>query len=215
MLNDKTKEIYWWNRNYFFVGTLLIIGVNILLFWLGGDSWQRFVGTHNNSWNDCFNVQNLLRVFLESFAHVNWQHVLLNMLCFLFVGLYLERRIGTFGIVSLVISMAFFTGLASTANSFGFSIGYSGVNYGLYAYVLVDYIFSFFNEKKSKSNIIFGAIILILIYVFMCFKGGTTGFEFEFYPYDLLYNMGHYSAIITGAILAITIKVAKIRGKKE
>lgn len=39
-----------------------------------------------------FSVNNLFQTLVNSYTHSNWQHTLLNMLCFLFAGIYLERK---------------------------------------------------------------------------------------------------------------------------
>lgn len=209
--DDRTKNVKWWNKNYFYVGTIIIIAINILLFAFAGNSWECIVSVENGKWNSAFYFSSILRAFLNSFSHSGWQHVLLNMLCFAGVGLYLERKTGSFGILMLVIVSAFFSSTAVTANylSIGWH-GFSGVNYFLYAYILIDYIFSFQKAKRNITNIILGAIILVLIYLAMCFNGGTNEFSFAWYPYDLTYNLGHYSSFLAGLIFALTIKIVQI-----
>ena len=38
-IDDKNKHLTYWNRNYIFIGTFLIVGINILLFVLLGNSF--------------------------------------------------------------------------------------------------------------------------------------------------------------------------------
>ena len=88
--------------------------------------------------------------------------------------------------------------------------GASGLVYSCYAYVLIDYLFVFMQkDKRNKTNVIFGAIMLILIYFAMCFNGGTQTFGFEWYPYDLMYNAGHYYSFVAGAIVSLMIQISQ------
>ena len=209
----KNKKVKWWNRNYFFAGTIMIIAVNILLFWLCGNHWESGVLQMDNlgHWSDPLYLNPIIRSFLNCFSHANWQHVLLNMLCFAGCGLYLERKTGSFGILGVVFVGAFLSSVATTANDLSiYWHGFSGVNYFLYACIIIDYIFSFRKEKRSKTNIILGAIVLALIYLAMCFCEGVSGFGFAPYPYDLINNMGHYTGFLMGLVVSLTFNIAEI-----
>ena len=213
--DDKCKRTKWYNKNYFFVGTLIIIAINIILYWQYGNDFNNYIGGEH-IWYDKFVFDNFFRAILNAFEHANWQHVLLNMLCFLFCGLYIERKTGTF---SYLLLMA---GLVAISSCFvvTFSIslnwhGASGLVYICYAYILVDYIFSFQKHRRNKLNIIMGAIILALIYLAMCYNGGTDSFGFEWYPYDLMYNAGHYSSFVAGIIVTVMLNLAKLKDRRE
>ena len=54
--DDKNKNVNKWNRNYFYIGTIIIILINILLFELLGDDWNdNIMQIDNNShWEDLF-----------------------------------------------------------------------------------------------------------------------------------------------------------------
>ena len=60
-----------------------------------------------------------------------------------------------------------------------------------------------------------GAIILALIYLAMCYNGGTDSFGFEWYPYDLMYNAGHYSSFVAGIIVTVMLNLAKLKARRE
>jgi membrane associated rhomboid family serine protease len=133
----------------------------------------------------------------------------------LVAGTYVERKIGTVNILVLVASFAFFCGCAVAANHSGTSVGFSGVNYAFYAYIIIDYVFMFIDKKQTKANTIYGAIVLALIYLATCFCGGTSSFSFKIYPYDLLNNMGHYTSFLTGAILTLLLQFVKWQTAKS
>ena len=79
----KNKKVSWYNRNFLYLGTVIIISINILFFVLLGNYFTENVGGQY-VWYGDVDFSNILRVFLNAFEHSNWQHVLLNMLCFLF-----------------------------------------------------------------------------------------------------------------------------------
>lgn len=171
-LDDGTKRVTKRNRNYFFAATLLIVFVNFFLYFFPvvGPSL-----TDTRSDWDTFSVVNLFEAFLSAYTHAGFQHCSLNMLCFLIAGAYLERKQGTFRFPALVIVLSFFAEFATTANYLSLKhVGFSGVNYALYAYIMIDYIFVLARkQKRDRFNVIAGIVLLALIYFAMCFSGGT------------------------------------------
>lgn len=210
IFNDKSKNLKWHNRNFFYATTLFVVALNICLYaFLGGD-FQQSVADPTPMWSK-FTLSNFVRALANSYSHANWQHVLLNMLCFFFVSVYLERRMGSLRLLAVIFVMSFATATAVTANDLSYHWhGFSGVNYGLYAYTIVDYCFSFRKETRNKTNIILGAVVMVAIVVFMCFAGGTTEFSFKPYPVDLITNRGHYSSFIPGLLLGLTVNITKL-----
>ena len=214
-IDDESRKLYWWNRNYFFSGTILVVLVNIIIYAADPHlDWLHRLPT-GGAWGSVLTFQRLFRHFASSFSHGNWQHVLLNMLCFLICGGWLERRKGTLPLLLLVFSMAWITGAFIGANDHGYSVGYSGVNYGFYAYAIIDYCFLFRKPTRTKINVISGAVLMALIYFAACFSGGTSRVTFEWYPYDFMHNMGHYSGFLGGAILGLMVQLAKLIAVKE
>lgn len=194
-------------QNFFFLGTLLVILINVLAFFFGKVIYL----DSTNNWNNVLDFSHLIATFTSAFRHYNLQHVLLNSLCFLIVGAYVERKQGTIGLLILVFIFALFGESMTNANHTGTSLGFSGVNFAFYAYVIVDFIFTFKQLKKEKGELILSIILLCLIYVACCFCGGTSGFAFKIYPYDLIHNLGHYTGFLSGTILTILIKICRIK----
>lgn len=216
-LNNGREDLRLWQKNWFFAATLFVVVLNIVLFAALGGKWH--IDTDNlysasdnaqglygvkSHWNDCLYFKSLLQVFLSAFSHFNWQHTLLNMLCFLVCGIYLERKIGSVKLVSLVACFAFFCNSAVAANNDSINFyGFSCVNYAIYAYILVDYIFCALSKNtRNKLNVIYGGIMLGLIYFSACFNGGTQNVSFTWYPYDAFHNLGHYTGYFTGLIIS-------------
>lgn len=200
VLNDTRKNTTKRTANYFFVVTIAIILINVIIFaTCGRDTGDISV---RPNWGR-FSVNNLMQTVLNTFTHFNWQHTLLNMLCFLVAGMYLERKQGSFPFLLFMVLLIFFTGFASAANDISLSWkGFSGANYGLYGYIVIEYIFMLFQKRKRDLvNIVSGAAVLGLIYLAMCFNGGTSTIGFEWFPYDLLHNLGHASGFFAGIVL--------------
>ena len=143
-LDDKNKKLKWWNRNWFFASTITVVVINLLIFFFA-NNWQRVafpVSLYERHWDDFFYFTPTIRSFFNSFSHANVQHVCLNMLCFFVAGVYLERKYGSLSVLLTVIVAAYLSSVAMTANNVSVNyVGYSGVNYFLYAYIIVDYIF--------------------------------------------------------------------------
>ncbi len=214
-IDDKNKKLNWWNRNYFYLGTIIVIVTNILLFNFLGNNFAGDIGGEH-VWNGVFDLNNLLRSFLNVFVHGDWQHVLLNMLCFSVCGFYIERKVGTFNFILMVLGFAFLAGNITTSarNSIN-HYGASGLVYFCYAYVIVDYIFSFFRkDTKNKTNTILGAIIIVLIFFAMCWTGNAP-YYFIYYPYDLIFNAAHHSSFIAGIIVTLMIKLGQLNKKEK
>ena len=209
-IDDKNKKLNWYNRNYFYLGSVLFISVCVLIHAFWGSSTPE-VSAEENVWN-WINFSNLLQGCLNNVFHADWQHVLLNMLCFAVCGLYIERKTGTFNFILLTLATIIFDAAFTAGNVLRVSwIGASGVQYLLYGYIIIDYIFSFQRAKKNKTNTILGAVVLAFIYISMCFNGGTTAFGFDFYPVDLLTNAGHFSPMLAGLLIGLIVQISQLK----
>lgn len=213
--NDENKTLTWYNKNYFFVGTIVFVVLNISLFAFLGNNYARNLGIGGPYvWNGVFDISNLLRSFIDVFDHGYWLHVIFNMATFLVCGIYIERKVGTFKFVLMILGFAFLAGNMTTAarNTVN-HYGASGLIYFCYAYIIIDFIFALFKEKRNKTNLILGIIILVLIYGFMIINyNNSTGIvTFTWYPHDLLYNAAHYSSFFAGIIVTLMIKIGQPR----
>lgn len=217
--DDESKgKITWWNRNYFYAGTILVVLINILIFaFVKERPWQIIeIDNYVAHWGDVFYFDTTICGFLSAFFHSTWQHVLLNMLCFFVAGLYLERKKGTLGLILFIAFSAYIAEVAIQGNDLSVhSVGFSGVNYFIYATIIIDYIFSFQKHRKNKMNTILGSVEIALIYVAMCFSGGSTSVSFAVYPYDLLHNMGHYTSFLAGIIVGLFVEITKFLTRKS
>ena len=201
ILNDGSRKVTLVNMKWFVVVTLAVVIFNIVRHTLPEGAAPT---NESPEWNS-FSLENLFIALSRSYMHSNWQHCLLNMLCFSVAGVYIERKKGSLGMLLLVFTMSLFTAFATAANYLSLSPrGFSGVNYGLYGYIIVDYIFVLAcKPRRYAFNVISGAVVLCLIYLAMCFNGGTSTVSFMPYPYDLLHNIAHASGFVTGIVLGV------------
>lgn len=211
-LDDKNKNVNWLNRNYYFVVTVLIVLLNIIIYAVCGSKTGNF--SVSPDWRR-FSVANLFEALVNSYTHANWQHCLLNMLCFFVAGLYLERKRGSIDFLLYMFIMSIFTAFASCTNDISISaIGFSAVNFGLYGYMIIEYIFVLIDkESRYLFNVVHGAIVMALVYFAMCFNGGTSKVSFAWYPYDLLHNLGHASGFVVGLAFGIYEQVVNFISK--
>lgn len=223
VFDDENKKIKWWNRNWFFATTVAVIAINLLIFFFANDwQWEAFPVNKGglitvDHWTDVFYFTPTWRSFFSSFSHANVQHVCLNMLCFLIAGAYIERKYGSISLFLTVIIAAYLSAVAINANALSANgHGFSGVNYFLYAYIIVDYVFYFIkNKKRNKVTTVFGGVVVALIYLASCFNGGTEKFAFAWYPYDLSHNIGHYSSFLIGLVCTVALKLVQLKTRWE
>ena len=53
--DDKSKNVKWWNRNYFYAGTIVVVLVNILLFAFLGNDFESCIAPDNSGhWGNGF-----------------------------------------------------------------------------------------------------------------------------------------------------------------
>lgn len=211
--DDKSKNLKWWNKNYFYAGTLFIIFINIMLFAVLGEYWTQNILIDSSALSEeHFYFLPTIRAFLSAFDHHSWIHVIGNMLCFSLVGLYLERKKGTFALLGYVFLAAYLAGCAKITNRLSLnSAGFSFVNYFFYGMIFIDYILSLKNDRKNVANTIIGASIFPFIYFTMC---NYNFYYFKWYPCDLFNNAAHYSGIVMGIVITIFIEIVIFTTRK-
>jgi len=206
-VNEDHENKNWFSLNYFFAGTFALIFIMILVY---GVTAPIHRGAPAEWYDDIFNFRIIAESFANSFCHNSWSHVLFNMACFLFCGLYLERKMGSIKFLLLILLLGLLCGVASTAAVLDANwAGFSVVNFALYFYIIIDFIFlALAKTKRNKLNLIFGGIMMVLIYIFMSIN--TEASSFYGYPLRLANNAGHFSGALIGIVMALTIRVARI-----
>ncbi len=214
--DDKNKKLSWWTRNYFFLGTVLFIALNISIFAILGNSWEDAFGGISGVWGQPFQFGNLIRAIFNTISHSDWEHVLFNMLFFAVTAIYIERKMGTFNFILFILGVMVFDASITTATDMALNWhGWSGVCYATKFYVFIDYIFSFQKQKRNKFNIILGAIICFICYASMSASINDGGLVIYGYPHGLIYNAGHYSAALAGVILGLVVQISQLKIIKQ
>lgn len=99
-----------------------------------------------------------IRLFTHVLGHIDWSHYINNMLIILVVGPLLEEKYGSVNIVLIIITTAFFSGIA---NMIMFPqtklLGASGV---VFAFILLSSITSF-DQGKIPLTFLLVAVIYI------------------------------------------------------
>lgn len=204
IIDDKNKKLTIFTRNYFFIATLLVVAINIFLFAFLGSKWETTLFNENRS------TYNFMNALFGSLSHADWEHVLLNMLCFFVCGLYLERKIGSIKFFILVFIICFISRMAIVTISLSVSgHGFSSANYAIYGIVIVNYfsalVKSFVKKEKNLFNNIFGAIVIGLMILAFCYEGGNS-FPFTYYPKDLLRSV-HWPGFVVGLMFGVILQI--------
>ena len=193
-IDDSKKTLNFWNRNYCFLATILYVTLNIILFvTCEGGSYKTFDG-------DLMTILHNLKV---GYIHNSWHHVLLNMATFFFLGFYIERKEGTFKLLAIILvcSLVFATIPTGHSAMWAFLIGW----------MLINYLFSFKKDTRNKTNIIVGAVVLVLEIVRCCFydlPGG--GIAITYYPYQIITHLSHFRPFVWGLLVCLLVELSKL-----
>ena len=214
--DDKSKKtLHWWNRNLFFLGTILFIATNVVIFAVlqsDRNLLAEAIGPiQGNSFVDI--CLSLLIQISSHFTNPDWTSLLFRMLAFAFILFYLERRMGTFSLIGLVLSITAITSLPMI----NFNMVVSGskvVMFALLGYMLVDYIlFMFAKNKRGIANFFIGLIVLILTYASLLLEIHVIKSEWNFLPTTFSGMDGF--GLLVGIILGLVILCASHFGKKS
>lgn len=203
LLDDKSKRTRWYNRNYLFIATLLIITTNILLFYFFGNNWRTKFYNAEAKWED-FSIFNVLHIMFCALEHADWEHVIMNMVSLFILGLYLERKHGSLKFLLINIFLMFTApAMASHVKGNIHHHGYSGVIYALIGFMIIDYLFSFRKNKKNSGSIIIGAVAIAYFLIADCFGMDNWEIYFSSVLNGLIHNMAHYTGFIEGLIFGL------------
>ena len=202
-IDDKGKKLNWHNRNYFYAGTIFLVLLNVILFATLGNRWNFDLYNENVQWTE-FSVTNIFTIMFAALSHASWSHVCGNIIGLAVVGLYLERKMGTFNFLFLHILLMFIApAMTSHVKGNIHHHGYSGVNFATYAFLIIDFFFSLKKEKRNWTNIILGILAFIYIYVFSMSWAGGAFIDVTYYPKNLIENIGHYTGFLAGILVGL------------
>ena len=217
-VNEDFERRWWFNMNYCFLGTTFVVVLCLFLYATVWSHGMPKINLRGQTWDATLKFNGIIAGWVNSFGHASWTHVIANMVLFTLCGLYFERKMGTLPWLLLIPALAFFTAGATGLNSQSTGgVGYSGVNYCLFAMLLVHYIVSFERDfrRKNKLNLILGAVVIVVTAFSMFNTGSERDFGFLWYPYGLTNNMGHYSSFLVGLVIIAAYYVARITKKSN
>ncbi len=215
VIDDKNKQLHWYNRNIFWITSILYCLLLIFLFIPTAKApHDIFFERAEKIRNLDFKVMGYLREWLVNllglYSHGSWEHVLHNCLGILLGSVYIERKYGSFNMFLI------FVGLTCLCMFDGGGIGNSYIWFALWGFVIIDFIWSLFTKERNLANILFGSITLVLEYFrsgFFDTASGGIGWGIE--PYQLIYNSAHYIGFIMGIFLCIVIRIIMTGRKKQ
>ncbi len=194
--NPKQKEIKWYNRNFYYLATILFIGAMCLTYFM----FQNQIG-------ELVEKSKYFNLFFMAFRHGSLGHLIANCFSFFVVSLFLERHFGSIKYLLLTIVAIPLSSIAVFlfSNSFMWR-GESGVNFFMYALFVTVVIFNFKPYLAQKWQPIFTIIIIALICVLLCWNGDSSALTtnpaafFKFGRFSsLVGNTAHWASAIMGA----------------
>ena len=135
------------------------------------------------------------RFFTSMFLHASIVHILMNSFSIIFLGFYLEKKIGVKKIIILYISSGIFASMFSACiNRQSISVGASGAIMGFSGILLIDYFFSYhkMNDSQKRHFLYFGIMTLINL-----FGTNVSG------DGNKVDNSAHLGGFIIGACLSV------------
>lgn len=209
----ENKKVNKWNRNYFWVISVIYIVLNITIYaivkntnllWKFEDvKWKVF-----NGFKDLFiSIGNL-------YTHNDWAHVLRNMLAFAISAFYIERKIGSLNFLGLLLLLSITTSPLVSMYVGVVWAGSSVIYFAIWGYMIVDYIFALNKDTRSKTNLIVGGIAIFCKYIGSTLKPDIISTNI-FIPINLINNAGHYFGFIIGILIAVVVGISTVYTKHQ
>lgn len=202
-LNRSDKKLKWFNTNYFFLFSILLLIAWIVLnqtqiYNTISESFFDNVNSFNAS--ESFNFFEFLKLTFMQSAVVN-----LSIIILLPATIYFERKYGT------VVTLLMFILFIPLSNIALFSISgptgiarLSSTSFFTFAVFLIDFLFDIKRFKNHKLEIIYPIITIIIGCVFM-----NIGAEGGFFG-RLLYDC-HLIPFIAGILIGFVLKIFSIK----
>lgn len=212
-IDYEKRKVTKWNRNYFWVISILYIIVNIVIF---------AVLNHNNllweyidtKWTIFNGFKDLFISIGNLYTHTSWAHVLRNMFAFAISAFYIERKIGSLNFLGVICLMSILSAPLVSMYVGLVWAGSSVIYFAVWGYVIIDYVFSLTKEKRNKTNLIIGGIVILSKYIGSCLTDDIVGTNILL-PIHLIYNAGHYFGFIIGIFISLVIQIVSIQIKKQ
>ncbi len=207
VLNVESKQLTKGNRNYFYLSTLIIIGLLCLCQFALQNQINNLVES-NNLWNMLF----------MPLRHAVLADFIANVVLFFLVSLLLERHFGSLKYFALVI----LTFIPSSLTTFAFElswtfVGFGGVLFFLLAIALCVIIFNFKDYFCGKVRWIFPILLIALFAVAACIDLEATlqsGNSVVFGAFiNVVKEPSSWGCLVCGTAVGLLIQLGKFRRK--
>ena len=196
VLNPKHKNLNWFNRNYFYVTTFLIVGLLCLSYFVFQNSLLYLVNEVHVYYN----------VVFSALCHSSVAHLVGNIIGLVVISIFLERHFGSIKYLGLIILATPMAAIATFAFSGHWNwVGFSGVNFFLYAIFYLTLLVRFKEYFLGKVRWIFPVVILGLNLLITCWNGSVTSWT-EFFVFGIFsdfHNIAHWSSCAAGALVGV------------
>lgn len=136
------------------------------------------------------------RLVTSMFLHGHLFHLIANMYSLFYVGMQLERKIGSVNFLIVYFLTGLFAGIASLDfNLFVISVGASGAIFGVYGFLIVE---SIRKNPQNKVSIVTNFIIYVIVVTLV---GSRLNFD----------NAAHIGGAIAGLIIGILYGKLQLR----
>lgn len=217
-VDDYKKELKWYNRNYFFLGTIIAVGLMFLIYYVLGATIENLVDS------------NVYLTYL--FAPISFQNVqslVISAVCVLLASLFLEKYWGSIKyfivflislpITSMMVSIIFTTYSFQNLEYVSEGLQLSYMVYTLFGFVIVGMIFNLKKYLFDGKHSVLNWILLVLIIAIMCvlfpteYNNDIMAYikEIKFGAFSgLLKNVYHWSSLIVGAMLSLLCEIFRV-----
>ena len=143
-------------------------------------------------------------IFTAMFLHLNFLHIILNMIGLVFIGLPFEYEIGSKKFAIIYFISGFSASIAFALVEKGYAVGASGAIFGLLG------AFAFMEPFKKVVVPLFMPFIIFLrlpvLYVAIFYASIETIFAFTPYSTDAIAHSAHLGGFVAGVFLAVIMK---------
>ena len=217
-MNNNTKQLRWYNRNFYWACTILITAVILSIYFI-----FRSDDMFSPSAADTPAILSFLRglyiAIIGSLTMYNGFTVIFFTLSIFFSLLYIERRIGTLATLLLVLSIIFsvhFTmvQVVDMGADGSYMLSPHILVYSLFGFVVFDFFWSLRKSVRNTPNVAFGLITIFCLYIVNSFVYTLSSIpEFMFYPYELFVLGWGTQLFMLGGIFASIIHIAAIHSQ--
>ena len=229
--NPKQQKLNWFNRNFYYAATIVMIALMVLSYFFFQDSLvkicEKSVGL------------SFLSLIFDPLCHSNVGHLIANCLSFFVVSLFLERH---FGSIKYLLIIIFASSIASITNDIewlieggltleqnpgmGVPSGASLMNFFLYGIFFTVIIFDFKPYLAQKWQPIFTIIILFVILAMICWNGDSSAIIsnpkafFKFGRFSALFNSdgtfnNHFYSMVPGFVIGLFANIFALGNNKR